>query len=81
MISEDTIPRSVYEKEVDGRTDLIWKMKRAVEMDLDNARRSLSVAIVERNWSAIAGLTILHQSLADLNKKVSDMVDEFAKSE
>lgn len=79
-MSEETVPRAVFEKEVDGRTDLIWKMKRAVEIERDNAKRSLTVAILERNWSAIAGLTILHQSLADLNKNVSEMIDAFAKS-
>lgn len=80
-MSEETIPRSVYEKEVDGRTDLIWKMKRTVEIERENAKRHLTMAILERNWSAIAGLTILHQSLSELNKKLSDMVDQFAKSE
>lgn len=65
--------------ELDERTDLVHKLTEVVRVESMIARDQMWKAISERNWPAIAGLTVMYDKLSTLSKTLDSMVEKFSR--
>ena len=65
--------------ELDERTDLVHKLTEAVRVESQIARNQMWKAVRERNWPAIAGLTVLYDKLETISKTLDSMVEKFSR--